>query len=158
MKKKKKEYEDDERTIKLRNSRKIYFPIYIMILILIGVVGYIKFNNLPLNKFAFYGAIAFVVLGIKLGEVHRLFNRYELTSEYIIHSYGFFSTNVTRIYLPTISDLILKQSVWQKLLNYGNIEVHRYSDGSVIDLKNIPKPSKFLRILEKRLDKAFKRG
>lgn len=153
----KKEDKGEEEIIKIRNSRKVYLPVYVMILILLGFIVYIKINDLPLNRTALIGVIVFVILGIKFAEVHRLFHSYELTPGYVVHTFGYVSRDMTRIFIPTISDLILKQNGWQRLLNYGNIEVHRYSDGSAIDLRNIPNPSKLLKILENRLSESHKR-
>ncbi len=153
----KKEDKGEEETIKIRNSRRIYIPVYIMILILLGIVAYIKINDLPLDRTALIGVIVFVILGIKFAELHRLFHSYEITPRYVVHTFGYVSKDMKRIFIPTISDLILKQNGWQRLLNYGNIEVHRYSDGSAIDLNNIPSPSKLLKILENRLSESHKK-
>ena len=56
---------------KYKNSRKLYFPFYFMILILAGIVGYIKYSGLPVNYIALQGAVAFSVFMILATELHK---------------------------------------------------------------------------------------
>ncbi len=141
---------------KFNNSRKIYIPYYTMIIGLILVIMFLKYNQFKIDKFGLFISSLFVVLGIKLTEVHRLLNSYEITSDYMIHTYGLLSKRVKRIFIPTISDLVLRQTFWQRILNFGTVEVHRYSEGPAIYVYGINNPEKFMELLESKMLK--KRG
>lgn len=152
---KKKKIVDEKILMKLRYSRKWYFPVYLMIAVVIGLVVFIILNDLPLNKYSLFAAILFVIFGIKLSEVHRLINTYEVTENYLIYSKGLFTTNIKRIFIPTISDLILEQTPWQRILNFGSVDVRRYAEGPAVHLKNIDKPQDFIDLVESRLQLHF---
>ena len=152
---KKKKIVDEKILMKLRCSRKWYLPIYLMIAVVIGLVVFIIVSGLSLNKYSLFSAILFVIFGIKLTEVHRLINTYELTENYLIYSKGLFTTNIKRIFIPTISDLILDQTPWQRMLNFGSVDIRRYAEGPAVHLKNIDKPGDFIDLLEERLQLHF---
>lgn len=138
--------------LKVRTSRKSYLFIYLMIMILIVVIAYIKLTGRPLNGYAVLIAIIFIIAAIKGTEIHRLMNYYQIFPAYIVHAQGFFKKDVKQIHVPTISDLELKQSVWQRLLNFGTVEVYRYTQGTPnILVKNINDPLSFIEVIENRL-------
>jgi len=139
--------------LKVRTSRKSYLFVYLLILILIGVILYIKYNGRYLNSKVFIGVIVLIIIGIKSTEFHRLYTYYEITSHYAIISKGIFTRDIKRIFIPTISDIVLKQNVWQRILNYGNVKIHRYTAGAIIDVKNINNPKNFIEVLESRLNR-----
>ena len=56
----------------IRSSRLGYIPYYLMVAGVVAVILYIVSNDLELNRNALYVAIAFIVLVLKLTEVHRL--------------------------------------------------------------------------------------
>lgn len=139
---------DDKNIIKIKGSRKLYIPIYVMIIILILVMVILKIQEYPLNKFVIIAAIIFIILCIKGTEIHRLTRYYQITNHYLVYSKGIFKNNIKKIFIPTISDLVLKQNIWQRILNYGDVLIHRYTTGSVIDVKNINDPEYFVENLE----------
>ncbi|MBD3253176.1 PH domain-containing protein [Candidatus Pacearchaeota archaeon] len=149
----KKRIQDDKNILKIRGSRKHYLPIYVMILILILIIIFLRFYNLNINYLVVIFAFIFMIVGIKGTEIHRFFSYYQITTHYLVHSRGILNNDVKRIFIPTISDIVLKQTFWQRLLNYGNVMVHRYTPGAIIEVKNINNPEKFIDILEDRLNK-----
>jgi hypothetical protein len=46
---------------RVRNSRKLYVPFYLMIIVLIGVLSYIQYTGRPLNDMAFKMVLAFSI-------------------------------------------------------------------------------------------------
>jgi len=148
----KKETGSETIIIKIRGSRKHYIPIYFMILILIFIIFFLKTQELPINRNVVIAAIVFCILGIKGTEAHRFLSYYQITNHYLVYSKGIFSNDIKRIFIPTISDIVLKQSFWQRLLNYGNVMIHRYTQGAIIEVKNISNPERFIDILERRMD------
>lgn len=128
----------------IRSSRKGYIPYYFMILVLLGVLAFIKLNNLPLNKNAFIASIVFMVLIIKLTEVHRYTHHYDITPTSLEKVEGFIFRKVKRMNYGSISQLHLTQSPWDKFLNIGTVEISQFSDTIRTEIKNINKPREFL--------------
>jgi len=152
----KKEFNIGKDLITIRNSRKAYLPAYLMILAVIALLIYLKIEEFPLHPYALIAAAVFIIGTIKTTEIHRLRNYYEITSNYMIHKKGLFTKEIKRIFIPTISDIGLKQTPWQRLLNYGTVKIHRYSEGPTIDVKNINSPIEFMDILEGVLNRKPK--
>lgn len=142
--------EKKEGRLRVRNSRKLYLPFYVMVAILIVMVIYIKFSGRPLHNIAFKSALLFFALVIIATEIHRLGNSYELTNDSIIHKKGYFTFTSKRIEFGAISDCDVRQTLWQRLFSYGNVEVHRFSEITII--KNINNPSLFLDFLGEKMN------
>ena len=141
----------EKRILHVNNSRKVYVIIYLMMIIVAGLIIYIKVMDLPLNKNAFIGAISFIILGILITEIHRKRISYEVTPLYLIHNKGILSRKSKKILLESIVDIDLNQKLWQRLLGYGSVEVHAASGANIIKVKNINKPGRFVDILEKQV-------
>lgn len=141
--------------IKVRNSRKCYIPFYLMVVLLVGILVTIAAMGKPISLLGLGGSAIFILAAIKSTEVHRLMNSYEITKKYIIHNKGLFAVSEKSIFIPTISDIIVDQSSWERILNYGTVNIHRYSDGSKVEAKKIANPKKFAEILQQRLNEEF---
>ena len=147
-----------EKILRVHNSRKAYVFIYLMMIIVAGLIIYIKVMNLPLNKGALIGAVSFIGLGILFTEIHRKRISYEITPIYLIHNKGILSRKSKKILLESIVDIDLNQKLWQRLLGYGNIDVHAASGANIIKLKNINKPERFVDILEEQVNEIMNKG
>jgi len=139
--------------MKVRNSRKAYFFIYVMIFILIITVGVIKFSGKELSKLAFEAVLVFSAMLIIFTEIHRFRNLYEINPHSLIHSKGIFVKKTKRVDLLSVSDADSKQNPWQRLFNYGDVTVNLYSGGSTVPVKNINNPEKFVDFLEEKMSK-----
>ncbi len=144
--------------VRIHNSRKVYVFIYLMMILVAGLIIYIKVMELPLNKFALMGAVLFIVLGILITEICRKRIGYEITPLYLVHLKGIVSRKSKKILLESIVDIDLNQNLWQRLLGYGNIEVHAASGANIIKLKNINKPEKFVDLLEAQVNEIMNKG
>ncbi len=147
-----------EKILHVNNSRKVYVFIYLMMIIVAGLIIYIKVMGLPLNKNAFIGAVSFIVLGILITEIHRKRVSYEITTLYLIDNKGILSKKSKKILLESIVDIDLNQKLWQRLLGYGSIHVHAASGANIIKLKNINKPERFVDALEKQVSEIMNKS
>ena len=147
----KKKEKDKKDLMKVRNSRKLYFPIYLMIFVLIGVIVFIKYNGLSLNKLALILVGLFVLFSMKFVEIHRLCNSYEVNKNSLVHTMGLFNRKIRSMDFFAISDIEVKQNFWQRLLGYGSVEVHAASGANIIKVKNINKPGRFVDTLEEQV-------
>lgn len=142
----------EKTTYSTTNSRKLYLPIYLMIFILLAIIFFIRNSGKTPNDIVLIATGIFIAISLISTELHRLSNRYEIDQNHIIHNQGILKKNSKRIFIPTISDLILNQSPLQRLLKFGTLEVHRFSEGSSMNVKHISNPKKFLEILEKKMN------
>jgi len=143
--------------MKVSNSRKLYLPIYLMILILIAVVIFIKYKGLVLNNLVLIVVGLFILFAIKFTEVHRFSNSYEINQNSLVHRRGIFNRKTKSVDFFGISDIEVKQNFWQRLIGYGDVSVRLYSGKSDNPVKNINKPAKFAEFLRKMMN-AKRRG
>lgn len=139
----------------ISNSRKVYLWVYLMIIILIAIIVFIKFYDSPLNNFVLIGVGIFIVLGIFFTELHRQIDSYKITSNYLMHSNGILSKETRKILIQSIVDIDLRQNFWQRLLNYGTIDIHSVSGANLIKVEKINKPNKFVDVLETRMNEGI---
>lgn len=137
--------------MKVSNSRKIYLPIYFMVLVLIAVVIFIKYNDLNLSTPVLILVGLFIFSAIKFTELHRWSNSYEITKDSFVHNKGILNRKTRSMDFLAISDTELKQNFWQRLLNYGNVSVRLYSGERDNPAKNINNPKKFADCLQKMI-------
>lgn len=124
-----------------------------MIFILILTITIIKISGKELNKFALEIVLAFSATLIMFTEIHRFINLYEINQNSLIHSKGIFVKKTKRVDLLSISDADSKQNPWQRLFNYGNVNVNLFSGDSAVPVKYIHSPTKFVDFLEEKTSK-----
>jgi len=137
-----------DRVLRVRTSRKRFIPLYSMAAVLLGTVIVIKYRGLPLSPFYFYGAIAFAVLVVKYVEVLRFNDWYEVNPAFLVHSNGIFNRNERNVNFGSISDLDVKQNLWQIIFGYGDIHVRLFSADTTTLIKGINHPKNFAQFLE----------
>ncbi len=143
----------DGDVLRIRVSRKVYIPVYLMILALVSTAAYIKYSGKEINPLAFNLMIVFSILGIIFTELHRLSNSYEINDNSLVHIKGIFFKTTRRTDLLAVSDAELKQNPWQQLLNFGDVDAIVFSRDSTTYIKNIDNPSRFLDFLEEKMNK-----
>ncbi|MBI2042806.1 PH domain-containing protein [Candidatus Pacearchaeota archaeon] len=137
--------------LSVRNSRKIYFPVYFMILVLFLAVGMIKYQGKEVNDFAFKSVLVFSALGIVWTEMHRLRNKYEITDNSVVHIKGLFFRTIKKTDIHALSDAELKQNPWQRILGIGNVSANAFSEVNV--LRNVNSPHDVIGFLEGKMTK-----
>lgn len=140
-----------EKDVAVRNSRKLYIPVYFMIITLICLIVIIRVEDLPLNKAALIAAIVFILIGIKFTEVHRLGNKYRIDFRSLIHTKGYFNIVSRKVDLLAVSDIDVSQTLWQRLWGYGDVNVRMFSKDSNTSVKNINNPDLFASMLQKKM-------
>ncbi|MEK6842645.1 MAG: PH domain-containing protein [Nanoarchaeota archaeon] len=135
--------------LSIRNSRKLYIPVYLMIFILFLAIGMIKFYGKEINDWAFRTVLVFSAVGMIMTEFHRLRNRYEINDSSFVHVKGVLVKTTTRTDLSVISDIVIKQNPWQIILGYGTVHVVVYSEETPI--KNVDNPLMVVSFLENKM-------
>ncbi|HKL24313.1 MAG TPA: PH domain-containing protein [Candidatus Nanoarchaeia archaeon] len=148
MRKKKKKGE--EVLMRVRPSRKQYFPFYIMTLLLAGLLIYLNIKGITISWVSVISFMVFFFLGLNFTEVHRLNTLYEITPTNIRCTYDrLLNKNVQKIDYVGISDIYVKNSVWQWILGYGDVDIRLFSKEATIKVKKINKPNAFADTVEK---------
>lgn len=143
-----------ERSIlKVRTSRKVYLLFYLMVAALWIIIFHLHRSGTPPGKTAIIFAIIFTLIVIKSTELHRLSIFYEITSGDLVDAKGIFNRRSKRTDYFAVSDIDVMQNLWQRLLNFGDVNVHLYSTENLVSVKNINKPYKFARALSNTMDK-----
>ena len=145
-----------EGILRLRTSRKLYIPFYVMAITLVIFLGYIKFSERPLSNFSVKLVIAFVILVFIVTEIHRLGNLYEINDKSVVHTNGYFSTVSKRVEFGAISDIDILQGPWQRIIKFGHITLFKFSEGPT--LKNINRPKDFVDYLQYKMRAFRSRG
>lgn len=153
---KKEDKKKKNNSIKIRSSRRVYIPFYVMVIFIILFILIIKITGKELNSIALVLLIVFIVLVFKLTEIHRLSNFYSIGENSLICSKGIFTKNIKRIDYFGISDINIDQGVFQRLFDYGNVIVSLFSADDATMIKNINNPEELARKIEKAI--ACKRG
>lgn len=139
----------DKEKLRIRNTRKLYLPFYIMIVIIIAFITYIKNSGRPLDNMALGLSLAFIVAIIIATETHRLGNVYEIDKNSVVHKKGYLSITSKRIEFGAISDIDIKQNLWQRVFSFGNVQIFKFSEKSII--RNINKPFYFVSFLNEKM-------
>src|SRR3989344_4508322 len=147
----------EEGELYVRNSLKLYIGFYIMILVLIGTLLYIMYRGKPLHPLAWRMVLSFSLFVIIATEIHRLGNSYQINSRSIVHNHGYFSISSRRLEFSAISDSNVRQNLWQRLFNYGTVEVHLFSRENTTFIKNVDQPYVFVEFLQRKM-KNFRGG
>ncbi len=104
------------------------YAIYIGVLILIGIFS----------------------IGVILGtEAYRAIECYGITKQFVVKIHGYINKKTKRVTFESISDVDLQQGFFKKLLNYGTVKIYLYSQRSIIIVKDISDPQRFIQKLEK---------
>ena len=134
--------------LRVRRSRKSYTLAYIFIIAIIAglIYAYQKGFNMGWKVLLIAGATIFFT--IKLTEVHRYKDWWAITESSIVQSLGIFSKNLRAIDFGSISDIDVDQSLYQRILNYGDVNIRLFQNETSIRVNNINKPENFLDIIQ----------
>ena len=138
-----------EYLIRVRRSRKTYFLIYLMVLFILFYLGYLHYNGNTPSKTALIVSGIFILLSIKIIELHRFKDWWAVTDSSLIQSKGILDKNVREIDFSSISDLDVDQPFFKRILNYGDVNVRLFLNETSIKIVNINKPRRFITELQK---------
>lgn len=139
-------------TIITNNSRKLYLPYYLMFIGILGV-SFFLFIDGQLALPALGAAAVMVFLGLNATEIHRMWEGYEVNPSAVVHTKGLISKKSRRIDLFAINTVSVHQSLFQRLLNLGDIHVHVANASHVTTLKNLHAPKIFAQAIQNNMHK-----
>jgi len=112
----------------------------------LALVIVLKVWWLPDAGWVWWLLLVFIIPAVRIawGFFSWLMNVYVLTNRRVIEATGVLSKRVADSSLEKLTDIVLKQSVFGRMLGYGDIVVLTASSGAGInDLKQIRRPMEF---------------
>jgi uncharacterized membrane protein YdbT with pleckstrin-like domain len=137
--------------LKVRRSRKAYLPLYLMVISLLILIGYLYYSGNPLDPIGLIVSGVFVLLTIKFTEVHRITDWWAITDNSLVQSLGLLNRNVREVGFSSISDFDLDQPFFKRILDYGNVNVRLFINETSIKINDINRPAEFIEELQKRI-------
>lgn len=142
--------------LKVRRSRKAYIPIYLMNLFIIFLLIFLNAKGYTIERSTLIFSIVFVILCVKITEIHRIRDWWAITDSSFIQSTGIFNKNVREVDFSSISDLDLDQHLLKRIFRYGDVNVRLFLNETSIKIKSINKPGEFIEELQKVMSKNRK--
>jgi membrane protein YdbS with pleckstrin-like domain len=87
-------------------------------------------------------------------EVSLVYYRYDIDSEKLTQTSGIITKKIEVIPWRLASKVELKQGVFGRIFNYGNIFVSDVSEAPGITLRGVSKPGKILQLIEEKITNA----
>jgi len=113
---------------------------------------YVKYTGRGINELAFKIVLFFVISIIAATELHRFGESYEITNKSVILSSGYFTILSKRIEFEAISDIHVRQGPWQRIMNFGDVQLFKFAPGPI--MKNINRPNDVTNQLEGIITRA----
>lgn len=120
--------------IKIRQTRRARIFYYLIIIALLA--GAYFLGGWPAIALAALAAVLLIV-----AEISRLVNVIIIEQNKVTLSSGLLNVHTTTVYYSEITDIKITQSIWERLLNYGEIYVNTASheEYELVE-KNMPRP------------------
>lgn len=118
------------------------------ILIGLTVAGVVLFPDFALPLVVAGLALAAIPLALLVRSLLRWWNEvYLVTTRRVVQVEGVLNKNVLDSSLEKVNDVILRQSLWGRLFNYGDIEILTGSEIGVNRLSRIADPLRFKQVM-----------
>jgi membrane protein YdbS with pleckstrin-like domain len=106
------------------------------------------FTHITYQVFIFISIFLIQTIMTVLIVARWLTEYYEIKKGEIIYSSGIFFNKQNVFYLQNIETITLKQGFWERLLDYGSIELHSSFMNKNFYLESIPHPHKYVQIID----------
>ena len=143
----------DGKTIVLKESRKTFLFIYLLIIVFIAIIAYFMKNGQKFSSANFLVITAVIITGLLIPEILRNWESCIVKGDKIHIITGIIKKKHHKLFTSTITDIHCKQTLWQRILNYGTIEVSLFSHEGEVRLGTVNRPKKRLQELEELIRK-----
>lgn len=140
--------------LKFHRSRKAYLFLYFLVFSIIAVLVYLYFEGYPVSGLSVLISFLFICLVFYSIEILHRREWWAITDSALIHSIGILNKNVRDVDFESISDLDIDKPLFKRFLNYGTVNVRVFLSDTTIRVVDIPKPERFIDILEGRIRKS----
>ena len=152
------EHEDkNEKKIILRESRKTFLPMYALTILFTGIVIFFITKGHKFSQTNLTVIIIVLALGFLIPEIVRSWETCTVKADKIYITTGIIQKRHRKFFTSTITDIHYKQKLWQRMLNYGAIEINVFSQNAPIHLGTVDRPKKRIEEIEEFIQTAHKR-
>ncbi len=145
----KKREKDEGPTVRLKITRKAFIPIYFFALLLVAVPTTLSLLKYSVSGWLWIVSGIVLLLGVKIPELERFMTTYTITPSAVIVEKGFISQRRTYRPLSIVTDVDLKQTAWQRILNYGSLTIKTFQGD--VEIGNINAPETFIPMIEEHV-------
>lgn len=143
----------------LRESRKAFFFVYLLVAVIVAALIFISLKGYSVPGLGWILALGMIASGLIAPEITRHLNYCEVTEKKVVVWSGLLQRKHESFYIITITDVVYHQNIWQKVLNYGPIIVRTFSHvGTEIPLGKIDRPKKTVAKMVEMFDKEMPGG
>jgi uncharacterized membrane protein YdbT with pleckstrin-like domain len=133
----------------LNESRKTFFFGYLLLTLFAASVIYLKVSNFNITNQSLTISAVVIITGLFIPEIVRRWETVTIRKDKIDISSGILRKKHRKFFANTITDIHIKQSFWQRILNYGGIKVHSFAQHNDISLGTVSNPKKRVEEMEK---------
>jgi len=138
--------------IVLKVARKAFLHIYVLASLAILTTLFLFILGKPTPLWMWIVSIIVLIMGVKIPELERFTTQYTISPDAVVVQTGIFTKRRQYITMNNIIDVTLDQSVWQRMLNYGDLSVHTFNDDT-INIGSINNPKEILPHIERFITK-----
>ncbi len=152
--------EEDVILFNLKKTRKAFLLEYLCGIFLLIVLLIVHQKDDVLTPGAEYFVLGLALVSLVSPEIYRVMHRYKITPSKLIVINGLIQQQKKHVYfysLGFVPDINVRQSRFQRLLNYGTIFMHSSGIGS-FEVKDVNTPHKIMEELERLIEKNKKHG
>lgn len=145
--------------LSLRKTRKAFLVEYGCGFFLIVLLGILLAKGIKVNRFIFDLAAGVALVALLGPEISRLRHRYKINPSKVVFIHGIIKRDKKYVFIDNISDIQIKQTLWQRLWDYGSIVIVPQSgEERSMDLKEISDPLEIMEEIEEMMEKARKKS
>lgn len=144
----------EEFLAKAKRSRKVYVPVYLLVIIGVGYGVYYHVSGNVLETYQIVVGVVAMLFALKFTEYHRFRDWWGITDNALIESRGILNKTLRKITFPAISDIDVHIPFYKRLFGFGDINVRLYSDKTNFTIKNINYPDDFADILQNKISNS----
>jgi len=137
----------------IRKSRRSFLLEYFCSALLLVLLTADYWKGIQLPVYFTYAIMAFVAFLILSAELARLTHRCIVTSTKLVIIDGLIRQSKKHIYIEAISDIDVKQSTLQRILNYGTIHIKSMSGEGCLEIKDVADPEEVMTEIEDIIEK-----
>lgn len=139
-------------SLKIYRSRKSCIFYYLLIFIAIVIFFFLREHKMLSYEIAI-AIVIFILFILILTEILVVLNWWAITDSFLIENRGILSKKIREIDFNTISDMDISQSVFERILGYGTVNIRKFLNEKSISISNINNPDVFLNILQDAIKK-----
>ena len=130
---------------------KVYASCVVILAIIVGIAVSFElapYKGIPLGVLSVYVTSVIVVIIIVMKEIDILKERFAVTNHRVLNSTEILEERVVSIAMQHITDITLRQSLLEKILDTGSLDIRTSGEATAVHLVGIRKPLEIKKLIE----------